>query len=130
MKLVRKHSNGEVVVEFVRNKAIERQFHSYFSWGARNANQFFRLFGEGYKSYMAQRVKADQSYDQAVRAFLEIGDARNRLVHQDFGNFTLEKTSEEIFALYEEASRFVRSIESSFDEYLLASRTKEPGAAP
>ena len=118
MSLVRKHSGSEVVVEFVRNKAIERQFHTYFQWAGHNANSFFGLFGEGYKSHMIERVKSDQSYGQAIRAFLELGNERNRLVHQDFGTFTLEKTSKEIFDLYETASRFVQSIESSFDEYV------------
>ena len=119
MGLIEKYSDSnELILEFVRNKAIERQFHTFFQWDGRNANSFFGLFGEGFKSYMAGRVNADQSYDEGIKAFLELERERNRLVHQDFGNFSLEKTSEEIFALYQSACLFVNSLEASFDEYL------------
>ena len=118
INLTTKHSVPELVVEFVRNKAIKRQYHTYFQWDGRNANSFFGLFGEGFKSYMSKRVNEDDTYRQAVQAFLELGNDRNRLVHQDFGTFILEKTSEEIFKRYNEASLFVNSIETSFDEYL------------
>lgn len=122
--LVRKHTDDEsVIVEFVYNKAIARQFHTYFDWNGRNANKFFALFGEGFKSYMTERVNTDQCYDQAVVAFLELGNERNRLVHEDFGNFTMEKNSKEIFCLYKKASIFVNSLETSFDDYLSAGRS-------
>lgn len=116
MRLVRQHSSEEIV-EFVRNKAVERQYHTYFQWDRHSANSFFGLFGEGYKSHMTGRVEADDAYRQAIRAFLELGNERNRLVHQDFGAFRLEKTSTEIFELYETARPFVDSLEASFDEY-------------
>lgn len=118
MMVVRKYSSGDMIVEFVRNKAIKRQYHTYFTWNRRNANDFFGMFGEGYKSYMIDQVQADQTYERSIRAFLELGNERNRLVHQDFGNFPLEKTSEEIFDLYKRARLFVDSIGTSFDEYL------------
>ena len=126
MRIVLKHAGGaEVIREFIRNKAIERQFHTYFDWRARNANKFFGLFGEGFKSHMVSRVRSDPNLELAIRAFIEIGNERNRLVHEDFGNFPLEKTSGEIFELFRRASLFVDSLESTFDEYLeFKSRTQ------
>lgn len=122
--LVRKHTeDADVIVEFVRNKAVARQFYTYFDWDRRNANKFFALFGEGFKSYMIKRVSTDQSYEQAVVAFLELGNERNSLVHEDFGNFTMQKTSEDIFCLYKKASIFVNSLESSFDDYLSSTQS-------
>ncbi len=119
MRLVEKSSGyNEMIVAFVRNKAIERQFYTYFQWNTRNANSFFGLFGEGFKSYMTGRVNTDEAYARAIRAFLELGSERNRLVHQDFGTFQMEKTSKEIFHLYRVASLFVNSLENSFDDYL------------
>ena len=118
MVLAGKHSSSKLIVEFVRNKAIKRQFHTYFQWDGRNANVFFSMFGEGYKSFMSGRARADHSYGESIRAFLELGNERNRLVHQDFGNFPLEKTSREIFELYKEARLFVDSVGASFDEYV------------
>ena len=125
MKLVEKYCGCEVVMEFVRNKAVERQFHTYFQWNERNTNSFFGLFGEGFKSYMIRRVKEDEDYEQAMRAFLELGNDRNRLIHQNFGTFTLEKTSEEIFAHYKKAYLFVNSLEPSFDDYLQSKTLKQ-----
>ena len=118
VSMIERNCRCDVVVEFVRNKAIERQFHTYFDWDSRNANRFFGLFGEEFKSYMTKRVKEDDEYEQAVRAFLELGNDRNRLVHQNFGTFILEKTSEEIFAAYEKECLFVESLGPSFDDYL------------
>ena len=119
INLVIKHSAGnELVLELVRNKAVERQFHTYFDWRSNSANSFFGLFGEGFKAYMTERVKADQLYGEGIRAVLELERERNRLVHEGFGNFPLEKTSKEIFDLYRKARLFVDSIESSFEEYL------------
>jgi len=102
--------------EFVRNKAIARQYHTLFQWNAKNANSFFGLFGDDFKVRMKQRVAADTDLDEAIRAFLELGEQRNRLVHQDYATFSLEKTSEEIFELYRTASRFVEELPELFGE--------------
>ena len=119
MRLAERRSGAnEMLVAFVRKKAVERQFHTYFQWDQRNANSFFALFGKGFKSFMTKRVKADQKYDEAIQAFLELGQARNQLVHQDFSSFRLDRTSEEILDLYKKACLFVDSLEASFDEYL------------
>ena len=82
---------SDLAVELVRRKAVERQYHTYFNWEGRNANSFFAMFGEGFKGHMTNRVKEEDWYDGSIRAFLEIGNERNRLVHQDFGTYTLEK---------------------------------------
>lgn len=119
INLVKKHSDGnELILELLQNKAVERQYHTYFQWRGNNANSFFGLFGERFKDHMTERVRVDQIYNEAIRAFLELERERNRLVHEDFGNFPLQKTSREIFSLYKKARLFVNSIEISFDEYL------------
>lgn len=98
------------VVEFVRLKGLKRQYHTLFAWKANNANQFFGLFGEDFKLAMEERLKADYELATAIRAFVELGDERNRLIHQDLGQYVLEKTSEEIFTLYKTATRFVEAL--------------------
>ena len=52
----------------------------------------------------------DDGLAGAIKAFMELGSERNRLVHQDFGTYSLEKTSDEIYKLYETALPFVKSI--------------------
>ena len=49
----------------------------------------------------------DNNLNSAIQDFMEIGRERNRLIHEDFGNFSLEKTSKEIHDLYIGAIRFV-----------------------
>lgn len=108
-------ANG-LVTALVRNKAISRQYHSWFKWEAKNANQFFGLFGPQFSLHMAAVVKGAPDVDGAIRAFLEVGEQRNRLVHQNFASFALEKTAEEIFALYNEALPFIKTVSRELRE--------------
>lgn len=103
-------SKSPRVVEFVKKKAISRQYHTFFDWDSGNANQFFGLFGENFKTFMKKEVERSKELGEAVKAFLEIGRERNRLVHQDFGTFVLEKTAEEIYNLYRAALHFVETM--------------------
>ncbi len=103
-------NRNRLVTALVRNKAVSRQYHTWFQWEASNANSFFGLFGSSFRDFMKSRIGEDDDLDDAVRAFLEIGRERNRLVHQDFGAFPLEKTTAEIHALYRRALRFVEAV--------------------
>lgn len=111
-------ANGsDLVVSLVRAKAVERQYHTYFKWDGNNANSFFSLFGDGFKGFMEARVRAEPELQDSIRAFLELGSDRNRLLHQDYGTFVMEKTSDEVFRLYERARRFVDALPAWFQEY-------------
>jgi hypothetical protein len=55
-------------------------------------------------------VNSSPDLGKSVRAFLELGQQRNRLVDEDFASFALEKTSDEIFAPYTEAVPFIDRI--------------------
>lgn len=106
-----------LVTALVRNKAVSRQYHTWFQWDKNNANSFFGLFGSDFRDFMKQRIKDDDQLDDSVRAFLELGGERNRLVHEDFGAFTLEKTTEEIHALYRRALHFVEAVPGALREF-------------
>ena len=95
------------VVSFIRNKAISRQYHSFFSWKEKNCNSFLGLFGDEFKAEFSGRIKACVRLEQSVKDFLEIGRERNRLVHQDFGTYSLEKTAQEIHELHLSAKNFL-----------------------
>lgn len=112
-------SENSLLIEFVNNKAISRQYHTFFDWKESNANKFFGLFGESFKIFIKQELKNDEQLNSSIKAFLEIGRDRNRLVHQDFGTFTLEKTSDEIYELYKTALVFVDNIPIKLRECLL-----------
>ena len=114
LEFVRERSHGSVLVSsFVRNKAISRQYHTWFNWADTNANQFFGLFGAGFRSEMSNRTKKSDVLQASVQAFLELGNERNKLIHQDYATFPLEKTLEEIYELYGRALHFVEQLPTS-----------------
>jgi hypothetical protein len=103
-------ARNPLIIEFVRRKGLNRQYHALFDWDKRNANSFFAHFGDEFKQFAEQRVRQDSALDESVRAFLELGRERNRLVHQDFGNFVLEKTADEIYATFLKAESFASGL--------------------
>jgi hypothetical protein len=103
-------SNHEVAVEFVRNKAVKRQFHTYFTWDAANANSFFGLFGSRFKAWAAAEVKRDAVLEKSVRDFIQLGSQRNLLVHGNYGVYSLSLTVDEIHDLYLSAEKFLEAI--------------------
>lgn len=115
LSLVEDHSaTSPLVAEFVRNKAVARQYHSWFKWDAQNANQFFGLFGSDFGRLMKKRVAESPELERAIRAFLELGHERNKLVHNDFATFQFEKTLDEVYGLYREALEFFNALPSAF----------------
>lgn len=100
-------SGNNLITSLIKSKAITRQYHNWFDWKSNNANQFFSLFGEDFKGHMRRRITESDSLEIAIRDFMEIGRERNQLVHSDYGSFLINKTPEEIYALYLSANKFV-----------------------
>lgn len=108
LDFVKSRSGGSrLVTSFVNNKAIARQYHTWFKWDENNANQFYGLFGPEFRASMLARIKESEFLREAVRAFLELGNERNKLVHQDYATFYLEKTLDEIYVRFKLALAFV-----------------------
>lgn len=105
------------IYHIVERKAVKRQYHAWFEWEGRNANKFFSLFGDRFKTFMAEKVKADPFLDDGIQSFLELGNDRNLLVHGNFANVVINKTSLEIFASYQRALPFVEAINSYLNEF-------------
>jgi len=49
-------------------------------------------------------------FGSSVRAFLEVGNERKKLVHQDYATFAMDKTLDEMHRLYRDALPFVESL--------------------
>jgi hypothetical protein len=118
-------SQGHVLTFLVKNKAVSRQYHTWFSWDTKNANSFFSLFGPEFSERMQETVSNDANLKSSIEAFLEMGRERNRLVHQDFGSFALEKTAAEIYQLYSSAFRFVNWFPSAIANYAAGNVSKD-----
>jgi hypothetical protein len=94
-------------VAFVRNKAIKRQYHTYFAWDDGRANGFFGLFGDTCLNHYKSLLRTDQELAQNVKDFCLLGSLRNQLVHGNYAAFNLDKTAEEVYGLYLSAAQFV-----------------------
>lgn len=104
----RKHAAGHpFICELIEQKAVSRQYHTYFDWEGRNANRFFALFGAAFRDAAKAVVQKDDALDSSIRAFLELGNTRNRLVHLNYITFDVDKTPEDIMALYRSALGFL-----------------------
>jgi hypothetical protein len=108
---------GSPVSSLVAAKAIKRQYHTWFDWEKPNANKFFSMFGEGFKKWMDKRQQDDTYLVRAINAFMLIGSDRNRLVHQNFGAFSLESTPDEIMTRYKSALSFVQGFKKNLQDY-------------
>ena len=107
MEFVDETAAHPAILALVKAKAVARQYHTWFDWDGRNANSFFRLFGRTFLENMRRKVEDDAVLKEGILAFLEIGRERNRLVHEDYGSFSMEKTSDEIYQLHRSAMVFV-----------------------
>lgn len=101
------------LVSFIKNKAITRQFHTYFDWKGTNANQFFGLFGDEMGTQIKSHTSSNEVLSQGIRAFLEIGNLRNTMVHEDYISFYLDKTAEEVYSLYIKSQAFITYLETT-----------------
>ena len=117
LEFVEKSSGNNVLVsEFVRNKAIERQYYSYFQWGRANANKFFSLFGKDFRDHMEKYITNNPEYEGFMKDFMDIGDLRNKVAH-DYEHVTINQTTQELYDLYLDASKFVEGLPSRFEEF-------------
>ena len=116
-------SGTEVLAQFVKKQAIGRRFAQLFQWGTENrsagtANSFYNLFGADFGDYMKRKVREDQDLDDSVKAFLEIGNLRNQMVHGNYADFQLNKTVDEVYKLYQIAVRFVEQFPNAIREFV------------
>lgn len=123
-QFARQNSDIDLLGDLVRNRVISRQYHTWFDWDRSNANKFYQMFGEIYVRHMAQVLSANSTLEESVKAFMEIGRDRNRIVHQDYGTIYVEKTAEEIYSSYKKAVVFVDMVETELTSCATSNRLK------
>ncbi|MCD9186308.1 MAG: hypothetical protein LUM44_07730 [Pyrinomonadaceae bacterium] len=126
-EFVRAKSEDERIVNFLEKQAISGKYHQLFSWGSKdkpeepgkNANVFFKLFGDDFKAAIDGELKAKngetaaetakrEEINLSIAAFIEIGHLRNILVHSNFADYNYDqKTTDEIFELFKRAEPFI-----------------------
>lgn len=113
---VQKKSTDDKISNFVVNKAISRQYHTYFNWDGNNINSFLGLFGEEFKKEVSTIISQDEQLKEQMKAFLQLGNERNKMVHENFLVYNLEKTFDEIIQLNDKAEKFVNFIKKEFEK--------------
>lgn len=106
-----RHGNA-AMASFVRKRVMDRQYHTLFDWDNQNAKAFFKSFGDDCGNVYRERLDSGTIFRDCHEAFLSLGRERNRLVHNDYANFTIQWTPEEIAAKYKLALEFVDEMES------------------
>lgn len=116
---VQEASLSPLVIGLIESKAISRQYHTYFDWKpeTKNANKFFRLFGDDFREFMQAEVKQNSELDSAVKAFLDLGMDRNSVVHLDFATNAAPKTADEVYQAYQIALQFVDAMPAKYREF-------------
>ncbi|MCE1245853.1 MAG: hypothetical protein LWY06_04330 [Firmicutes bacterium] len=110
-------SKNELIVSFVKNKGIERQYHAWFDWDKRNANKFFSLFGERFKTFMKQKIdEGNSQIKKGMEDFLAIGQSRNNLTHNDIHSFPFNDTISESYERYKNSLLFIKCVKDSLYE--------------
>ena len=106
------NSSSPRIFELVKAKAISRQYHTYFDWkDGKNINSFTKLFGESFKQEIEKELKQKEPKQlelaEGMKLFLELGQERNILVHENFAAASISWTVDEIVEKYEKALEFV-----------------------
>ena len=98
------------IAVLVEKKVIERQYHTFFAWDCNNTNSFWSLFGAETKEKVRKKIKEDSALEQAEKDFLDLGNKRNQLVHQNFSEHDINTTIDEIYNEYLSACKFVEFV--------------------
>ena len=97
----------------IEKQVVSRKYHTYFDWDELKANKFFALFGEKIRNDMQSQIKTEPNVNDAMKAFLELGQLRNKLVHQNFITYVISKTPEELIAQFRIAVPFLDFIRTN-----------------
>jgi hypothetical protein len=111
--------NDSALMALVRVGFVERGFHQMFQWRSNNANSFFAYLGGELGADMKSECTRNSNLESGAKKFLELGDLRNSIAHQNFHTFYFEKTLQEAYEDYLAAKVFV--------DYLIV-KLSAPGA--
>lgn len=108
-------TSNDHLVNFLKKKALSRQYHTFFSWKeAPNnfANQLFGLFGKTFLARMKSSIKSDSDLATSLEAFHYIATKRNQLMHNNYVTQSLDCTIDEILDKSKKSSYFIELFKS------------------
>jgi hypothetical protein len=96
----------------IKRWAVDGMYFRYFAWREQKPGQFYSQFGDECSAILKSEINGSPELKQALADFLELGNLRNELVHENFASYPFEKTAEEVYALFQSAERFVIYLET------------------
>lgn len=107
------------IVTLIENKVIERQYHTLFNWNVKNTNAFWSLFGDTTKTKVREQINSTDKLKSSEVDFVELGKQRNLLVHENFAEYDVNITIEEIYKKYKSACEFISFMTTVLDPSFL-----------
>ena len=104
--------NHSGIRAIIKRWAVDGMYFRYFAWREQKPGIFYSQFGDDCSAMLKSEVNASPELKQALADFLELGNLRNELVHQNFATYPFEKTADEVYALFQSAERFVIFVET------------------
>jgi hypothetical protein len=108
------NAKDERLISFAMNLGINRQYHQYFQWESNNINNFLGLFGDKFKISVSNEIKSREDLNNGMKAFLIIGNLRNKIVHNNFLEYYLPNTFDEIIEMNNQALIFLTFLHEKF----------------
>jgi hypothetical protein len=113
------HEITEILLSFFENKSGDERIVKFYKIIDR---KYFQLFiwdnyakNKGYGDFIGIfEIDTNGNIQDSIKAFLEIGHFRNQLVHNNFAEYTEEKTTEEIYDLFKRAEKFIEHLKIFF----------------
>ena len=66
---------------------------------------------------MKEELRQNAELNDAIRAFLDLGRERNKLVHANFADAALQKTADEVYASYQMGMKFIETMPVKYREF-------------
>lgn len=115
VKFAHRAGKNDIRLEhLIQNKVIQRQYHTFFNWDAKNTNQFWGMFGNEQKENARLKIDSNELLKEAEQAFITLGKQRNLLVHVNFAEQVINDTLDDLYKNYKKACGFIEFIEDEF----------------
>jgi hypothetical protein len=115
---INKKANDEKIRSFIQSSKMKDRYFKLFDWRDRKPQNcdFLHAFGKDFYNSVKADLKDSPDLEMQIKAFLEIGDIRNNMVHENFAIFPMDKSPGDIYLLHQNAERFIIYIEKKLLE--------------
>jgi len=100
-------SDSEALVELVKRRVLDRQFHTLFDWKTGTVSTFVSLFGSPTKSLVDAALRSNASLEQASRDFMALVHQRNLLAHDGAISEEPQFTANQVRSMFYNAASWV-----------------------